>query len=101
MSALFPLGQIVATPGALAALERAKQPPTCFLARHAIGDWGELEPSDVAENEYSVAHGFRLLSSYETDAGEKLCIITEADRSPTTLLFPAGSTDEFHGSHPY
>ena len=39
MSALFALGQIVATPGALAALERAKQPPTCFLARHAIGDW--------------------------------------------------------------
>ena len=51
MSALFPLGQIVATPGALAALERAKQPPTCFLARHAIGDWGELEPTDVGENE--------------------------------------------------
>jgi hypothetical protein len=43
MSALFPLGQIVATPGALAALERAKQPPTCFLARHAIGDCGELD----------------------------------------------------------
>jgi hypothetical protein len=40
MFALFPLGQIIATPGALAALERAKQPPACFLARHAIGDWG-------------------------------------------------------------
>jgi hypothetical protein len=57
MFPLFPLGQIVATPGALAALEKAKQPPACFLARHAIGDWGELEPTDVAENEYSVAHG--------------------------------------------
>jgi hypothetical protein len=88
MSALFPLGQLVATPGALAALERAKQPPTCFLARHAIGDWGELEPTDVAENKYSLIHGFRLLSSYETDAGEKLWIITEADRSATTLLLP-------------
>ena len=43
MFPLFPLGRIVATPGALAALERAKQPPTSFLARHAIGDWGELE----------------------------------------------------------
>jgi hypothetical protein len=64
MSALFPLGQIVATPGALAALERPKQPRTCFLARHAIGDWGELEPTDVAENKYSLIHGFRLLSSY-------------------------------------
>jgi hypothetical protein len=88
MSELFPLGQIVATPGALAELERAKQPPTCFLARHAIGDWGELDPTDVAENEYSVAHGFRLLSSYRTDAGDRLRIITEADRSATTLLLP-------------
>lgn len=71
MSALFRLGQIVATPGALAALERVKQTPTRFLACHAIGDWGELEPTDVAENEYSVVHGFRLRSSYKTDAGEK------------------------------
>ena len=88
MFPLFPLGQIVATPGALAVIERAKQTPTLFLARHAIGDWGELEPTDVAENEYSVVHGFRLLSSYQTDAGEKLWIITEADRSATTLLLP-------------
>jgi hypothetical protein len=88
MFPLFPLGQIVSTPGALAALERAKQPATCFSARHAIGDWGELEPTDVAENEYAVAHGFRLLSSYQTDAGERLWIITEADRSATTLLLP-------------
>jgi hypothetical protein len=88
MVALFPLGQIVATPGAVGALERAKQPPACFLARHAIGDWGALEPTDVAENEYSLIHGFRLLSSYQTDAGEKLWIITEADRSATTLLLP-------------
>jgi len=57
MSALFLLGQIVATNGALAALERAKQPPTCFLPRHAIGDWGELEPTDVAENKYSLIQG--------------------------------------------
>jgi hypothetical protein len=89
MFPLFPLGQIVATPGALAALERAKQPLTCFLDRHAIGDWGELEQLDVAENEYSMLHGLRLLSSYQTDAGEKLWIITEADRSATTLLLPA------------
>ena len=66
----------------------SEQPPTCFLARHAIGDWGELEPTDVAENKYSLIHGFRLLSSYQTDAGEKLWIITEADRSATTLLLP-------------
>jgi hypothetical protein len=88
MFPLFPLGQIVATPGALAALERAQQASTCFLARHAIGDWGELEQTDVAENEYSLAHGFRLLSCYQTTAGEKLWIITEADRAATTLLLP-------------
>ena len=88
MLPLFPLGQIVATPGALAALERAQQPPTCFLVRHVSGDWGELEPADVAENQYSVAHGFRLLNSYQTNAGEKLWIITEGDRSATTLLLP-------------
>ena len=58
------------------------------MARHAIRDWGDLAPTDVAENEYSVVHGFRLLSSYLTDAGEKLWIITEADRSAITLLLP-------------
>ncbi len=71
MVALFSLGQIVATPGALAALESANQSPAFFLARHARGDWGQLDPSDIAENEYSIAHGFRLLSSYQTRAGEK------------------------------
>jgi hypothetical protein len=88
MFPLFPLGQVVATAGALAALERAKQPAACFVSRHAIGDRGELEPTDVAENEYSVAHGFRLLSSYRTDAGDRLWIITEADWSATTVLLP-------------
>jgi hypothetical protein len=77
-----------ATPGAVAALERSQQAASHFLARHAIGDRGELDPTDVAENGYSVAHGFRLLSSYQTDAGERLWIITEADRSATTLLLP-------------
>jgi hypothetical protein len=88
MVASFPLGQIVATPGALAALERANQSPAVFLSRHAEGDWGELDPTDIAENAFSIAHGFRLLSSYETEAGERLWIITEADRSATTLLLP-------------
>jgi len=88
MIAMFPLGRIVATPGALAALERSSQSAAHFLARHAVGDWGELEREDVRENEYSVAHGFRLLSSYTTSAGEKLWVITEADRSATTLLLP-------------
>jgi hypothetical protein len=66
---MFPLGRIVATPGALRALERADQSTALFLARHA-GGWGELDREDVRENEYSVAHGFRLSSSYTTATGE-------------------------------
>jgi hypothetical protein len=86
MEALFPLGQIVATPGALTALTRADQTPLEFLCRHAAGDWGQLDAHDVAENLYSLKHGFRVLSSYRTNAGETLWLITEADR--TTILLP-------------
>jgi hypothetical protein len=86
---LFSLGKIVSTPGALDALARANQQPHDFLNRHAAGDWGsELSEEDKAENEYSLQHGFRILSSYRTTAGEKLWVITEADRSVTTLLLP-------------
>ncbi len=85
---LFSLGQIVATPGALEALARANQQPGCFLNRHMRGDWGDLSSEDKAENEYSLQHGFRILSSYKTAAGEKLWLITEADRSVTTFLLP-------------
>lgn len=88
MIAAFSIGRIVATPGALRALERANQSADVFLARHAAGDWGELDREDIRENEYSLAHGFRLLSSYTTATGSKLWIITEADRSVTTLLLP-------------
>ena len=88
MIAIFPLGRIVATPGSLRALECANQSAALFLARHAAGDWGELDAEDSRENEYSLAHGFRLLSSYTTALEDKLWIITEADRSSTTLLLP-------------
>jgi hypothetical protein len=85
---LFPLGRIVATPGAFDALARANQSPQEFLNRHVTGDWGELGEEDKAENNYSLKHGFRILSSYKTAAGEKLWLITELDRSLTTLLQP-------------
>jgi hypothetical protein len=84
----FPLGRLLATPGALEALNKANQQPFEFLARHARGDWGDLDAHDIAENQFSLDHGFRLLSSYTTSAGDKLLIITEADRSATTLLLP-------------
>ena len=85
---LFPLGQIVATPGALAALDKAGQTPLDFLARHVRGDWGDVDDNDRKENELSLRRGFRLLSSYRTQAGDRLWLITEADRSVTTVLLP-------------
>jgi hypothetical protein len=84
----FELGQIVATPGALAAIKKAGQQPGEFLTRHINRDWGDLDEEDRKENEYSLEHGFRLLSAYKTNAGDRLWIITEADRSVTTLLLP-------------
>ena len=85
---VFELGQILATPGALAALRKAGQEPADFLRRHVACDWGDLSDEDQKENDYSLEHGFRILSSYRTNAGDKLWIITEADRSATTLLLP-------------
>jgi hypothetical protein len=78
----------VATPGALEVLEACHQSPMEFLTRHARGDWGQLSADDVAENEFSLQNGFRLLSSYATASGQKLWVITEADRALTTLLLP-------------
>jgi hypothetical protein len=85
---LFDLGQLVATPGALAALEKSGQSPMDFLTRHVMGDWGELCDEDRKENQFSLEKGFRLLSSYKTNAGDPLWVITESDRAHTTLLLP-------------
>ena len=85
---LFDLGQLVATPGALAALEKTGQTPMDFLSRHVRGDWGNLPEEDKAENQLSLEKGLRLLSSYRTNANDKIWVITEADRSHTTLLLP-------------
>ncbi len=84
----FKLGQVLATPGALAALQQAGQEPGDFLRRHVACDWGDLSAEDQKGNDYSLEHGFRLLSSYRTNAGDMLWIITESDRSATTLLLP-------------
>jgi hypothetical protein len=85
----FPLGQVVGTPGALQALAEAGETPDAFLKRHLVGDWGELDAHDRAENDRSVATGCRLLSAYKLRTGETLWVITEADRSSTTLLLPS------------
>jgi hypothetical protein len=84
----FRLGQLVATPGALRALKDAGQEPLEFIQRHVSGDWGEVPEEDKQENDFSVTHGFRILSAYRTAKGVKIWILTEADRSATTLLLP-------------
>ena len=84
----LPLGRVVATPGALRALEKAEQLPAEFLDRHVHGDWGEVPEADKQENEIAVEQGLRILSGYTTSAGDKLWILTEADRSATILMLP-------------
>ena len=85
----FALGQVVATRGALTALEDANQRPEEFLVRHVTGDWGELPEEDKRENEWALQHGSRIFSAYFTHKQVKLWVITEHDRSVTTLLLPS------------
>lgn len=84
----FTLGRLVATPGALDALDEASQSPMVFISRHVTGDWGEVGKEDAAENELSIREGFRILSAYRTTKDVRLWVITEADRSATTILLP-------------
>src|ERR1700730_9393485 len=85
----FTVGRTFITPGAEEALVIAGQTGIEFLRRHMSCDWGELPEEDVKENELSLTEGFRLLSAYQTGKGQKLWIITEADRSATTILLPS------------
>lgn len=84
--AKFPLGRLLITPGAQAAL--TNEDALTALSRHAQGDWGDLETEDREENELSLREGFRILSSYRSESGTKFWVITEADRSATTVLLP-------------
>lgn len=85
--AMFSLGMVVATPGALEELTHAERIDA--LARHSRRDWGDACPEDWAENDLSLKEGSRLLSIYHSNAGKKFWIITEADRSVTTILLPS------------
>ncbi len=82
------LGRCVCTPGAKEAMHEAAQQPHIFLDRHRGGDWGEVCRDDWEENDLSLREGFRLLSAYRTARGVRLWVITEADRSVTTILLP-------------
>ena len=84
--AIFRPGQVVITPGALAKL--SVEAILNAIRRHLSGDWGELDKADATENDLSLRQGFRLLSAYRDSNGVKFWIITEADRSATTILLP-------------
>jgi hypothetical protein len=82
----FPLGSLYVT----AAVDRdiAREDIAEALSRHAQGDWGDVSEDDRRENEFSLTHSERLLSVYHDRKGVKFWIITERDRSATTVLLP-------------
>lgn len=88
VQARFQLGQIVATPGALVAIEFARANALELIRLHASGDWGTVSESDKQANEFALVNGSRLLSAYTLADGTRVWIITEADRSATTILLP-------------
>lgn len=86
---LFEPGQIMMTPGAIDALLEAKDSPFQYLANHLSGNWGDVCEDDAKENDFSVKNGFRIMSVYHLKTGVKVWVITEADRSLTTMLLPS------------
>jgi hypothetical protein len=84
----FNPGQLVATPGALAALEASGESLFDYIARHLSGDWGDVDAGDAQENELSLKHSWRLLSAYTLKSGTKIWVLTEADRSCTCIFLP-------------
>ena len=85
---LFALGQLLATPGALELPETHELTALPFVLRHVSGDWGDICAEDRQSNADALQYGYRLMSVYELSKAERLWIITEADRSSTTLLLP-------------
>ena len=84
---LIPLGRLVATPHALALLEKAKLSTFAIFARQERGDWGDVDIEDAMANEQALIYGGRLMSVYKLELGT-IWAIAEADRSATTLLLP-------------
>jgi hypothetical protein len=94
MKPKFPLGQLLATPGALEAMKESGQSAAFFLDKHAAGDWGQVNEDDKRANDEALVEGSRILSAYRTLKGERLWIITEAAddegrRASTTILKPS------------
>ena len=87
--ALFELGQVVGTPGAIEAIAAHHANVNELVMRHVMGFWGDIDPEDRAANECALIHGGRIFSAYFIGEQSKIWIITEADRSYTTLLLPS------------
>lgn len=86
--ARFAMGRVFITPSAEAALHAVDMHPIRFLARHLCGDWGNLPVEDLAANEMALLTGKRVLSSYDLPGDGRIWIITDANRSVTTILLP-------------
>lgn len=85
---LFRLGQTVTTPGALDAMAETQTNPADLLRRHQCGDWGDLDAEDKQSNQSALSNGSRIFSAYQVAEAVKFWVITEADRSATTILLP-------------
>ncbi len=90
---LFPLGRVVMTANLQAKLqlldpERWEDELIGLISRHESGDWGDLDEDDKQQNNLALGCRLRIFSAFETGAGVKIWIITEADRSVTTVLLP-------------
>jgi hypothetical protein len=91
---LFDPGRVVTTPGVGAVLDQFDGPTQVrivigLLIRHITGDWGDVDSDDQAANDHAVIQSERLLSAYRLPDGTKVWVITEADRSATTILLPS------------
>lgn len=89
----FSLGQVVATPGAVAVMNECEQSPWDFLSRHSVGAWGSIGKEDKVANDNALVDGSRIFSAYLLNNGEKIWIITDAEddsglRASTTILTP-------------
>lgn len=87
-AARFAVGRIMATPAARDALQAAGVDPLALLARHVTGDWGDVDAQSAQENEFSIGRHLRILSAYALPDGARVWVLTEADRSMTTILLP-------------
>lgn len=88
MASKFSLGQVCCTPGAARTLDDAGVSVFSLLRQHQAGDWGEMDAEDWQSNEDALEGSGRLFSAYVLPTGEKVWVITEWDRSLTTLLLP-------------